>query len=618
MVSDCGISFPMMTEFIEKLTRVSTGPGVYLMKDAQGTVIYVGKAGNLKKRLASYFKNSNGMDLKTGILVQKIASFETLLTRTENEALILESNLIKKHRPRYNIILKDDKRYPSLRLDIQAPYPALSIVRKPENDGALYFGPFSSSQAVRQTLHFIEKNFGLRKCRHRRLKKQTRPCVNYQMGACMAPCSREVDPETYKAIVREVTLFLRGRAPELIKQLKDEMTAAAQDQDFETAATLRDRMFALQQAMEKQVAATTDFQDRDALAQVRSDNLSLVTLLSVRGGYLMGMRHFRFEDVCAAPDEIIGAFIRQYYDSSRFIPNEILTPSLLEDAGPLAEWLSTVKGRKVNVLWPQRGERASLLRMADENAKDALEEWIQERTADIGLLTRLQQRLGLDKLPLRIECADNSNISGTNPVAAIVVFEKGRPDKSGYRKYSIKNVKDLNDDYACMAEVLKRRFGKGDASKPYPDLLMVDGGKGQLNIALAVMAELGISSEFEVAAIAKKDRKKGENQDKIFRPGRSNPIVFGKDMDPLFLLQRVRDEAHRFAIEFHRKQRSKTALSSALDGIQGIGKKRKTELLRHFGSVKKIREATDEELSAVPGMNGPAVSRLKAALEATE
>ncbi len=608
----------MTTELIEKLDRVSTGPGVYLMKDAEGTVIYVGKAGNLKKRLTSYFKKNNGMDLKTGILVKKIATFETLLTHTENEALILESNLIKRHRPRYNVILKDDKRYPSLRLDVQNPFPTLSIVRKPDNDGALYFGPFSSAHAARQTHHFIEKTFGLRKCRNRRLKQRTRPCLNYQMGACLAPCSREIDPDDYGAIVREVTLFLRGRTPELVNTLKTDMAAAARNQDFETAAVLRDRMFALQRTLEKQVAVTADFQDRDVLAAVRSENLCLVTLLSVRGGYLMGMRHFRFDNALASADETIDAFIRQYYEGSRFIPNEILTPSRLEDADLLGEWLSSVKSRRVHVLWPQRGERASLLRLAGENARDALDEWIAERSADIGLLARVQKRLHLGKLPLRIECVDNSNISGTNPVGALVVFEKGRPDKSAYRKYRIKSVKDLNDDYACMAEVLKRRFGRGEASKPYPDLLMVDGGKGQLNIALAVMAELGISDRFEAAAIAKKDEKKGESEDKIFRPGRANPILFGRDRDPLFLLQRIRDEAHRFAIAFHRKRRSNSALTSVLDGVSGIGKKRKTSLLRHFGGIRKIREATEEALGAVPGMNAAAAKRLKAALDAMD
>lgn len=608
----------MEAAIIEKLSRVSTGPGVYLMKDASGKVIYVGKAGNLKKRLTSYFKKNSGMDVKTGILVKKIATFETILTHTENEALILESNLIKRHRPRYNVILKDDKRYPSLRLDVQNPFPTLSIVRKPENDGALYFGPFSSAQGARQTLHFIEKTFGLRKCRNRRLKERTRPCLNYQMGSCLAPCSKKVDPATYGAIVREVTLFLRGRTPELVRTLKAEMTAAAEAHDFEAAALLRDRMFALQRTLEKQVAVTTDFQDRDALALTQAENLRLVTLLSVRGGYLMGMRHFRFEASLADPEETIAAFIRQYYDGNRFIPNEILTPVLLVEADLLADWLTSTKGRRVYVMRPQRGERAALLRMAEENGRDGLEEWITERSADIGLLTRIQKRLGLDRLPLRIECVDNSNISGTNPVAALVTFQGGRPDKSGYRKYKIKSVKDLNDDYASMAEVLKRRYGKGSDSEPFPDLLMVDGGKGQLNIALAVMAELGISDRFEAAAIAKKDEEKGETEDKIFRPGRANPILFGRDRDPLFLLQRVRDEAHRFAITFHRKRRSKNALSSVLDGVPGIGKKRKAALLRHFGSIRKMREAGVEDLRAAPGMTQKAAESLKAALEAAE
>ncbi len=597
----------------EKLSRVPFEPGVYLMKDADGRVIYVGKARNLKKRISSYFKKPGQLDLKAGILVKIIFTFETIITRTEKEALILESNLIKRHRPRYNVILKDDKRYPSLRLDMKSQYPNLNIVRKTAKDGNIYFGPFASAQAVRQTLKIIHKTFKLRKCKKKDFHNRSRPCLNYQIGACLAPCCINVDKDTYNEIVKEIILFLKGRTPYLINKIKKEMMWAAKAQEYEKAAILRDKIFALENTLEKQISVTTDFMDRDVLAVARSPKSSMVTLFNVRGGYLLGTQHFDFAETMSTDTEMIGAFIRQYYEKIHFIPKEILVPILPEDTSLLEDWLKNIKGQKVSLVFPKRGEKVHLLEMAIHNAENELKIKIASETADMDILARLQKKLKTDRIPITIECFDNSNISGTNPVAGMVVFEKGKPKKSLYRKYRIKTVA-THDDYAYMAEALKRRYGKGEQSKPFPDLLLVDGGKGQLNIALSVIKELKVKEGFEIIGIAKKNEEKGETIDKVYKPGRKNPINFGREGDLLLFLQRIRDEAHRFAISYQRKLRTKTSMRSRLDAIPGIGKKRKKAIFKHFGSIKKIRSATLKELSALPGMNYKAAESVQKAL----
>ncbi len=589
----------------KKLSGVPSEPGVYLMKDADGSIIYVGKARNLRKRIASYFKALGQLDLKTGVLVKKIFTFETIITRTEKEALILESNLIKRHRPRYNIILKDGKRYPSLRLDTKSPYPNLNIVRKTAKDGDMYFGPFASSHAVRQTLKIIHKTFKLRKCKTRDFHSRSRPCLNYQIEACLAPCCISVDKDTYNEIVKEVVLFLKGRTPYLINKIKKEMMSAAKAQKYEKAAILRDKIFALEKTLEKQISVTTDFIDRDVIALARSPESSIITLFNVRGGYLLGTQHFHFAETMSTDAEMTGTFIRQYYEKTHFVPKEILAPVLPEDVSLLEDWLRDIKGQRVRLLCPKRGEKARLLKMTLLNAENELKIKIASETADMDMLARLQRKLKMDKIPFTIECFDNSNISGTNPVAGMVVFEKGKPKKSKYRKYRIKTVTE-HDDYAYMAEALKRRYGKGEESKPFPDILMVDGGKGQLNIAVSIIKELKVNKDLEIIGIAKKDEKKGETVDKVYKPGRKNPIGFGREGDLLLFLQRIRDEAHRFAISYQRRLRTKTSMRSRLDDIPGIGKKRKETILKHFGSIKKIRAATLEELSALSGMNNKA------------
>ena len=588
----------------EKLCRTGHGPGVYLLKDENNVIIYIGKALDLRKRLGAYFKNSGHADMKTGVLVHKIFDFDTIITGNEKEALILESNLIKRHRPRYNVVLKDDKRYPSLRLDLKEKYPGFSIVRKIGQDDAMYFGPFASAQAVRETLKTINKTFKLRKCRAREFKTRTRPCLHCQMEGCLAPCCLDVDPQIYRDQVNEAIMFLRGRTPDLVAKIKKQMDAAALAQEFEKAARIRDKMFSLERTIEKQIAVTTDFQDRDVFAIVRSDRYALVTVFNVMGGFIKGTRHFSFEEIMSTNDEALGIFIRQYYEKTASLPKEIFVSTDLHDAPLIEEWFRAVKGKKVKILNPKRGEKAKLLAMVTHNAEKELRELIATRTVEMELLLRLQKKLKLSRLPERIECFDNSNISGTEPVAGMVVFEKGKAKKSAYRKFKIKAV-PTHDDYAYMSEVLKRRLGKSGSQRkpqPFPDLLMVDGGRGQLNIALAVIKELSLEGQFEIIAIAKKDEKKGETRDKIFKPLRTNPVGFGKDADLLLFLQRIRDEAHRFAITFHRKRRAKTTLQSELDSIPGIGKKRKAILFKHFKSIKKIRQADIDQLKALPGI----------------
>jgi len=584
-----------------------------LMKDAAGTVIYIGKAVNLKKRLRSYFKPKRQMDIKTGVLVGKIDTFETIRTASEQEALILEATLIRKHHPRYNVILKDDKRYPSLKLDLNHPYPNLTVVRKPAKDGARYFGPFSSAYAVKQTLKFINKNFKLRKCKNSTFNRRTRPCLNYQMGICLAPCCLAVDAKTYARIVDQVTMLLKGRTPQLINEVKKETQAAAAIQDYEKATVLRDRRYALEKLVEKQVVVTNDFRDRDILAVAGDETLTVVTQLTVRNGYLLGSRHFIAEQTLADENEIIGAFISRRYDDMPDIPGEILVSQMPDDSNVLAEKLTGLRGRRVYIRAPQRGEKVRLVQMAAENAIARLRDLHAGLDEKQRLLERLQKRLGLTRLPTRIECFDNSNLLGQSPVAAMVVFRNGNPEKSAYRKYKIKTVTGP-DDYQSMAEVLRRRYDPDKKEAPLPELLMLDGGKGQLNIGRAILREMALADRIELISIAKKDETRGETRDKIYKPGRVNPINFGHQEDLLLFLQQIRDEAHRFAIGFYRRRHRQTAVHSALDNIKGVGERRKKALLTRFGSLGGIQRASIEEIGALPGLHLQLAREIKKAL----
>lgn len=596
------------------LNEVSQRPGVYLMKNAGNRVLYVGKAANLKKRLQSYFKKSGPTDLKTRALVGKVASFDVVITATEKEALILEANLIRQHKPRYNIVLKDDKRYPLLRLNRKHPYPNFKIVRRINKDGARYFGPYASAGAVRQTLKIINRTFMLRKCKDKEFKLRRRPCLHFQMKACLAPCCRDVAPSRYKRLVDEVTLFLNGRTPDLIRELKSEMTAEAQQQRFEEAAALRDKIIALERTLEKQVIVSTDLKDRDVIAMTGQEGPFVIMMLFVRGGFILGSRHFEFEGTLATREETAETFLRQYYEKNHYIPSEILMSVPLENRQTVEEMLGRLKGRKVAVKHPRRGEKRRLMDLARENADTKLGDHLKSMDTEKDLLARLQQRLKLQHFPERIECFDNSSIQGRSPVSGMVVFERGRPAKQSYRTFKTRTLK-VNDDYATMAEVLHRRFTGHTSQDPFPDLLMVDGGKGQLNIAISIVKDLGLDGAFDIIGIAKKDEERGETEDKIYKPGRMNPVPLQRDKEVLFMLQKIRDEAHRFAIGFHRRQRGKASLHSELDGIDGIGRQRKRALLQHFGSLRDIRQATVSEIAAVPGIPEKIARNVKAALE---
>ena len=597
----------------DKLNSASTEPGVYLMKDHRGQIIYVGKAANLKKRLASYFARTSHPDLKTGVLVKKIVDFETIITASEKEALLLESTLIKRHKPRYNVILKDDKRYPSIRIDVNSNYPCLQIVRKPKDDHAVYFGPFSSPGAANHTIKLINKTFKLRKCGPGPLRPRSRPCLNFQMGLCLAPCRYDVDKQEYGEIVNEVRMFLSGQIHELVKKLKDEMHTAAQAEEFENAAKLRDKIWALEKTVEKQIAVTTDFVDRDVIGVARNEILALVVVLLIRKGFLQGVREYTFKDEISSDFEIADAFVKQYYQQADYIPKEILLPIKLSDIAIYKEWLSGSKGSKVRMHVPKRGDKVRLITMARTNAESRLKKMADDLSARSDLLNGLRKISGLQRLPHRIECFDNSGMMGQNLVAGMVVYIDGKPEKKYFRRYTIKTV-DLQDDYACMKEALERRFKKTNHKNALPDLLIVDGGKGQLNIAMDVLKKLNLENAFDVIGIAKKDIAKNEPRDKIYKPGRVNPVNFGKNMEVLYFLQRIRDEAHRFAISFHRQRRSKTALHSRLDSIPGIGKKRKAALLRKFSSIKKLSEASVDDIAGIAGMNRKAAESVHASL----
>jgi len=604
----------MENKLEEKLVNVPSAPGVYLMKDAKGRILYIGKARDLKKRVNSYFTRKGRTDLKTSLLKEKIASFDTILTNTEKEALILESNLIKRHRPRYNVSLKDDKRYPCLRLNIKNPYPNLTVARKIKKDGALYFGPFPSAGAVRETLKLIHKTFKIRKCKSSTLKHRQRPCLNYQMGLCLGPCSRPISPEVYAEVVEEVVIFLKGRTPELIKNVRKQMKSAAIQEDFEAAAAHRDRLFALERTLEKQVATTTDFKDRDVLGMARQGRAALIMVLFIRGGFLLGSRPFYLSENVLSDAELVTSFLKQYYEEAPFIPGEVLLPTQPEDRALLEERLMDLKGERVRVMIPKRGEKARLVRMADQNAKKNFKEQLDAAMAEQGLLDRLQRRLALERPPERIECFDLSNIAGTEGVGSMVVFEKGKPAPAAYRKYRIRSAPG-RDDYAMLSEVLARRYKKTDTGEPLPDLLIVDGGKGQLNTAVAVLKALGLYGSFDLIGIAKRDPERGETEDKIYKPGRKNPVSLKKDTGGLLLLQRIRDEAHRSAITYHRKRRTMTYRQSMLQEIPGIGEKRRKSLLKHFGSLKRVKAASLEDLAAVPGMTRQAAQAVSKALK---
>jgi excinuclease ABC subunit C len=585
----------------EKYSQSPHSPGVYLMKDARGNIIYVGKAKDLKKRLASYFISKQQPDTKTAALIGMIASFDLVITASDHEAFILESNLIKEHNPKYNVILKDGKNYPLLRIDMNEPYPAIQMVRNIKNDHALYFGPYSSSLSVKRTLKQIQKIFKLRKCQNTQFKNRSRPCLNYQIKACLGLCCNAVEPSAYTKQVKDAVLFLRGKSRQVVDRLAGEMKIHAGLQEFEKAAEKRDAILAIENIMEKQVVVCPDLRDRDVMGVAWDKGRAVVTVMMVRSGLLIDTVHYPLDLGFKEPDEVLAAFVDQYYGKTRFLPASVLVSQRIENAREIENRLTQSLGKRVTVHCPVRGEKKRLVKMALVNAAQELEKMLLKEEEEQASMVLLKSLMGMNTLPRRIECFDNSNISGQDPVSSMVVFTDGRPDKAAYRKYIIRQI-DIQDDYAYMYQVLERRFSTPEAEMAWPDLLVVDGGKGQLGMALAVLTDLGLEQSFALAGLAKRDRSKGELFDKIYVPGRSNPLNVGQAKKALYLLERVRDEAHRFAITFQRKRREKRGIFSILDTIPGLGPKKKKMLLTQYKGIENMKKASQEELAALPGI----------------
>ena len=588
----------------EFLRSVPLKPGVYLMQDGQGVVLYVGKARELRKRLASYLRVDHREQSKTAMLLSQVRNIATILTNTEKEALILEASLIKQHRPRYNVILRDDKNYPLIKVTVQEEWPRLLMTRRRHKDGARYFGPFSSPTAMWETIRYLNSLFPLRRCKEKALKAKARPCLNAQMNRCLAPCAGKVAREKYLDMVRRVLLVLEGKNRQLAGELSREMEMAAEELRFEDAAVLRDRIRSLSDTLEKQQAVAAHGHDQDVFSFARREAAVAVAVLAVRKGVISGQQVFLLVDPVGLDPEVLAEVLARYYgEDDCFLPGEILLPFDIGEAPLLAEWLSERGRRRVAIVRPQRGEKVRLLAMAAANAEQALAEHSKKNASWEALAATLGNALRLPRSPGRIECLDISNISGQMAVGSLVCFLGGEPAKNLYRHYKIRTVHGP-DDYAMMEEVLARRFGRGKEENDLPDLLVVDGGRGQLSMAIRVVGRLGLAGMVELASIAKERENEGE---KLYRPGRKNPIVLPRHSPVLLFFMRIRDEAHRYGVTFHRKLRSDRFLASALIGIPGIGRSRVTLLLKEFGSLPRVARASQAELAAVAGI-GPATA----------
>jgi excinuclease ABC subunit C len=599
----------------EILGRVPTDPGVYLMKDRKGRIIYVGKATNLKARVRSYFNQTDTREF-VPLLGRILGDIETVIVNNEKEALLLENNLIKQHQPRFNVKLADDKNFLVLRLDPKARFPRLEVTRRIGTDGAKYFGPYHSATSCRATLAVVNRHFKLRTCTDHVLHSRKRPCLQYQIKRCDAPCVYPIPDEEYGKQVQDVALFLEGKDDELLKRLDGRMKAAAAAENYESAGAMRDQIRALEKTLEEQRVVSSDFRDQDVFGLYREGVLVEIVVLSIRNGKLLGRRNFSLKGQEFPTKEILSSFVSLYYDLGAFIPDEVLLPEAVEDMATKSEWLSEKRALKrgVDVMAPQRGQRHDLSVLAQKNAASSFVTR-RDKTRDAeAALEKLQQRLSLKRLPKRIECFDISHIQGTATVASMVVFLDGEPAKSEYRTFKVKTA--TNDDFASMYEVLSRRFRRSKSAEDneqkkgwaVPDLLVIDGGKGQLSTAMAALRDAQIDigmNGIDVVALAKeREDQGGEKQpDRVFRMNAKDPMKLRPNSAELFLLARIRDEAHRFAVTFHKKLRRRRTLRSALEDVPGVGQKRKKELLKHFGSLKKVRVASVEELQRAPGMS---------------
>lgn len=612
--------------FEPRLRALPARPGIYIFRDAKGRVVYVGKAASLRNRVRSYFGSPHSFEPKTRRLVEQIADLECIVTATAQEALILEATLVKRHQPFFNVRLKDDKHYPYLKIDLREPWPRVEITRRVLEDGARYFGPFASAGSVRRTLDLVKKLFPWRSCTKTITGSDPRPCLEYYIHRCIGPCASLCSKEEYDAVIGQTILFLEGRTDEVTRDLKSKMEDASEGLEFERAARLRDQVRAIERTTERQVMEVRERVDMDVFGLARQEQEACVQVFFVRGGGVIGRDNFALDGAAEEPDDrVLASFIEQFYESAAYVPQRVLLPFAIGDQPLIERWLSERRGRRVELLVPQRGEKRALVQRAADNAREALEmaraRWLADTGKTRRALEELQEEMNLPALPARIECYDISNIQGTSAVGSMVVFIDGHPRPAEYRRFRIKGVQGAND-FAMMQEVLKRRFKRaqelvsaaaesdvratfrspveGDRAVAFdesfqslPDLLIVDGGKGQVSAAHDAMRNLGVG-EIPLAGLAKRFEE-------LYVKDVSEPIVLPRTSQALYLVQRVRDEAHRFAVTYHRTVRAKSGMRSALDAVAGVGPKRKKALLRKFGSVKAIREATAEEIAATPG-----------------
>ncbi len=667
--------------FASRLAALPPRPGVYIMRNAKQDVIYVGKAANLRNRVRNYFGAPHSLELKTRALVEQIEEFEYIVTQTNGEAMHLEATLVKRHQPFFNVRLKDDKHYPYLRIDVQNEWPRVEIARRIVNDGARYFGPYASASSVRTTLGIVKKLFPWRSCTKAITGTDPRPCLDYFIHRCIAPCTAYCSKEEYEEVIRQTTLFLEGKTGEVVKSLKGQMQAASDEMQFEQAALFRDQLRAVESVAEKQNVERIRPTDEDVfgLARAEGTDEACVQVFFIRGTQMVGRDFFTLDGVQDEPDsEVLGSFLKQFYESAVYIPKHVVVPFAVPESELISEWLTEKRGTKVGIAVAQRGVRRRMTEMAAENARESLDmlrvRWLADSDKRDQALTQLQEELDLPTYPRRIECYDNSNIQGSSPVASMVVFIDGQPRTQEYRRFGIKTVVGA-DDFASMAEVLGRRFkrwdtsvqqeaaavaagvsdvassgGTGDSSPltgaiggvpptspdreaetspdnvgpqdaqaldapsededdgllgwgALPDLVIVDGGKGQLSAALDVMRNLGLK-DVPLAGLAKQNEE-------LFVQDLAEPIVLPRTSQALYLVQRLRDEAHRFAITYHRKVRAKSGMESILDSVPGVGPKRKRALLRKFGSLRGVREASVEEVASTIGFTRSLAEKVK-------
>ncbi len=602
-------------EIEDKIKALPTSPGVYLMKGKKG-ILYIGKAKNLRARVRSYFRKTGDTRYAARFLASRVEDIDYIVTSTETEALILEDTLLKKHKPRYNIRLKDDKTYVSIKLTVNEPFPRILVTRLVKDDGARYFGPYASARTVRETLKLLRRIFPLRVCTDHEFRNRVRPCIDYQLGLCSAPAAGLIAEDAYRELVDGAVMFLEGRDRELVRMLEKKMYEASRAHEFERAALLRDRIHSIEAMFEEQKVVSARGTDQDVFGYCRDDEHIAVVALFIRNGRLISTRDFTFPYTGLPPEDVFSSLLSQFYRrTGAFVPDEVLVPVRLDDASVIAEWLGSRKGRKVTVKRPLRGTKAGLVEMANANARETLRKaggYGEEEP-----LEELQRRLRLARPPVTIEAFDISNIGGREAVGAMVTFVKGRPCKDRYRLYRIRTAEGP-DDYAMMYEVLSRRYGRTREGDRLPDLVVVDGGKGQLMIAMRVMEELGIK-DVSLAALAKERVEKGPlgkktvKGERVYLPGRKDPVYLREGSKGDLLLRRIRDEVHRFAIGYHRRLRKK-GIASVLDGIPGIGRKRRRILFDRFGDLDGIRKASIEELASIPGITERLARAIKEAL----